>query len=48
MYADVSRAYFYAPAVRPVYVRLPAEEDKEEDEPGMQRPIGQPSMALPL
>ena len=23
MYADVSRAYFYAKAVRPVYVKLP-------------------------
>ena len=29
MYADVSRAYFYAPAVRAVYVHLP-EEDKQE------------------
>ena len=48
MYAGVSRAYFYAPAVRPVYVRLPAEDNKEEDETGMQRPIGQPRMALPL
>ena len=28
MYADVSRAYFYARAERPVYVKLP-EEDKE-------------------
>ena len=25
LYADVSRAYFYAPAVRPVYVQLPDE-----------------------
>ena len=25
-YADVSRAYFYAPAVRPVYVQLPDED----------------------
>ena len=29
MYADASRAYFYAKAVRPVYVKL-LEEDKEE------------------
>ena len=28
MYADVSRAYFYAKAVRPVYVKLP-DEDRE-------------------
>ena len=28
MYADVSRAYFYAPAVRPVYVKI-ADEDRE-------------------
>ena len=26
MYADVSRAYFYAKAIRPVYVKLPKEE----------------------
>ena len=26
MYSDVSRAYFYAQAVRPVYVKLPAED----------------------
>ena len=26
MYADVSRAYFYARAVRPVYVKLPEED----------------------
>ena len=32
MYADVSRAYFYAPAVRAVYVRLPSEDKNEEDE----------------
>ena len=32
LYADVSRAYFYAPAVRPVYVKLPAEDIEEGDE----------------
>ena len=32
LYADVSRAYFYAPAVRPVYVIIPA-EDREPDDP---------------
>ena len=32
MYADVSRAYFYAKAVRPVYVVLPAEDLCEGDE----------------
>ena len=32
MYADVSRAYFYAKAVRPVYVQLPAEDFEEGDE----------------
>ena len=31
MYADVSRAYFYAPAVRAVYVYLPAEDARPED-----------------
>ena len=30
----MSRAYFYAPAVRPVYVKLPA-EDLEEGDKGM-------------
>ena len=34
LYADVSRAYFYAPAARPVYVRLPP-EDTEEGDHGM-------------
>ena len=29
LFADESRAYFYAPALRPVYVKLP-EEDKKE------------------
>ena len=32
MYADVSRAYFYAKAKRPVYVRLPEEDIEEGDE----------------
>ena len=32
MYADVSRAYFYAKAVRPVYVKLPDEDMTEGDE----------------
>ena len=32
MYADVSRAYFYAKAVRPVYVKLPVEDREEGDE----------------
>ena len=32
MYADVSRAYFYAKGVRPVYVRLPEEEMAEGGE----------------
>jgi hypothetical protein len=31
MYADVSRAYFYAKAVRPVYVKLPAEDTESGD-----------------
>ena len=31
MYADVSRAYFYAKAVHLVYVRLPAEDFEEGD-----------------
>ena len=30
-YADVSRAYFYAKAVRPVYVKLPEEDMAEDD-----------------
>jgi hypothetical protein len=42
MYADVSRAYFYAPAVRPVYVRLP-EEDTEEADKGM---VGKLNMSM--
>ena len=33
-YADVSRAYFYAPAVRPVYVQLP-DEDRGPGDEGM-------------
>ena len=32
MYADVSRAYFYAKAVRPVYVKLPEEDMEQGDE----------------
>ena len=32
MYADVSRAYFYAKAVRPVYVKLPDEDWQAGDE----------------
>ena len=32
LYADVSRAYFYAKAVRPVYVRLPSEDRESGDE----------------
>ena len=32
MYADVSRAYFYAKAVRPVYVKLPDEDRGTGDE----------------
>ena len=32
MYADVSRAYFYAPASRAVYVKLPDEDREEGDE----------------
>ena len=31
MYADVSRAYFYARASRPVYVKLPEEDLQEGD-----------------
>jgi hypothetical protein len=42
MYADVSRAYFYAPAVRAVYVRLP-EEDFEECDKGM---VGKLNMSM--
>ena len=32
MYADVSGAYFYARAVRPVYVKIPPEDSEEGDE----------------
>lgn len=32
MYADVSRAYFYAKAVRPVYVVFPPEDQEEGDQ----------------
>ena len=34
LYADVSRAYFYAKAMRPVYVRIP-QEDLEPGEEGL-------------
>ena len=42
MYADLSRADFYAPAVRPVYVRLPEEYVKDCDE-GM---VGRLNMSM--
>ena len=32
LYADVSRAYFYAKAVRPVYMKLPAKDLEPGDE----------------
>ncbi len=32
LYADVSRAYFYAKAIRPVYVKLPDEDTGPDDE----------------
>ena len=32
LYADVSRAYFYARAIRPVYVKLPAEDQEAGEE----------------
>ena len=32
LYADVSRAYFYAPAARPVYVEIPEEDREPGDE----------------
>ena len=32
MHADVSRAYFYAAAARPVYVKLPSEDKGPEDD----------------
>ena len=28
---DIKRAYFYAPALRPVYVKLPTEDRNDED-----------------
>ena len=31
VYADVSRAYFYAKAIRPVYVKLPEEDTEARD-----------------
>ena len=42
MYADVSRAYFYAPAVRPVYVKLPTEDVNDNDD-GM---VGKLNMSM--
>ena len=41
-YADVSRAYFYAPAVRPVYVKLPSEDTNSNDK-GM---VGKLNMSM--
>ena len=32
LYADVSRAYFYAPVARPVYVQIPEEDRQKGDE----------------
>ena len=32
MHADISRAYFQAKALRPVYIKLPNEEYEEGDE----------------
>ena len=42
MYADVSGAYFYAPAVRPVYVKLPS-EDVEANDDGL---VGKLNMSM--
>ena len=42
MYADVSRAYFYAKAVRPVYVKLP----EEDMEPGDENRCGRLKMSM--
>ena len=42
MYADVSRAYFYAKAVRPVYVKLP----EEDIEPGDENKCGRLIMSM--
>ena len=42
LYADVSRAYFYAPAVRSVFVRLP-DEDRTEADSGM---VGELCMSM--
>ena len=42
MYADVSRAYFYAKAVRPVYVKLP----EEDTEPGDEHRCGKLHMSM--
>jgi len=42
IYADVSRAYFYAKAVRPVYVKLP----QEDLEPGDENRCGRLKMSM--
>ena len=42
LYADVSRAFFYAPAVRLVYVQLP-EEDRGPGDEGM---CGEPRASM--
>ena len=42
LYADVSRAYFYAKAVRPVYVKLP----EEDLEPGDEHRCGRLKMSM--
>ena len=42
MYADVSRAYFYAKAIRPVYVKLP----EEDVEPGDENKCGKLMMSM--
>ena len=42
VYADVSRAYFYAKAVRPVYVKLP----EEDLEPGDENKCGRLKMSM--
>ena len=34
---DVSRAYFYAPATRPIYIKIPDEDWELGDEEGVAR-----------
>ena len=34
---DVSRAYFYAPATRPIYIKIPAEDWEPGDEENVAR-----------